>query len=134
MSISVSSMNTCYLRNLIYSHHIARFGERTLLDGNQENMQAVIDKMTNKVVLKLLLLNVCSKNVCSVCKVIHFLIGAVTSEMPPTTVSLHCHSRRRQRRHIVRITTACITICYRYSFVERKCVKHYTILQLLAQN
>ena len=53
------------------------------MDGNQENVQAVIDKMTNEVVLKLSLLNVYSKNVCSVCRVTHFLIGAVTSERSP---------------------------------------------------
>ena len=67
---------------IVYSHNIARFNQRTSLDGNQENIQAVIDKMTNEVVLKLLLLNVCSKNVCSVCRGIYFLIGAVTSERP----------------------------------------------------
>ena len=75
-------MNKCYLRNLIHSRNITTFGERMSLDGNQENMQAIINKMTNEVVLELLLLNVCSKNVCSVCTVIHFLIGAVTSERP----------------------------------------------------
>ena len=86
-------MNTCYLRNLIYSHNIARFGERTSLDGNQETIQAVIDKMTNEVVLKLLLLNVCSKNVCSVCRVIHFLTGAVTSERPSMPGEKHDNSQ-----------------------------------------
>ena len=84
-------MNTCCLRNLIYSHNIARFGERISLDGNQENMQAVIDKMTNEVVLELLLLNVCSKNVCTV---IHFLIGAVmASERPPMPGEKHDNSQ-----------------------------------------
>ena len=81
------------LANLIYTNNIARFGERTSLDGNQENIQAVIDKMTNEVVLKLLLLNVCSKNVCSVCKVIHFLIGAVTSERPFVLGEKHDNSQ-----------------------------------------
>ena len=84
-------MNTCYLRNLICSHNI---GERTSLDGNQENMQAVIDKMTNEVVLKLFLLNMCSRNVCSMCTVIHFLIGAVTSERPPIPGQKHDNSQR----------------------------------------
>ena len=46
-SISVSSM-TCYLRNLITPHNI--FGERTSLDGNQENIQAVVDKMANETI------------------------------------------------------------------------------------
>ena len=81
------------LEKLIYSHNIARFGERTSLDGNQESMQAVIDKMTNEVVLKLLLLNVCSKNVCSVCTVVHFLIGVVTSERPQMPGEKHDNSQ-----------------------------------------
>ena len=63
------------------------------MDGNQENVQAVIDKMTNEVVLKLLLLNMYSKNMCSLCTFIHFLIGAVTSERPPMPGEKHGNSQ-----------------------------------------